>query len=150
MQLAEVLKEDLIFLDFDADNKDSALEKIVKSVEKVGGVEDPAGLRTALIDREKLGTTGVGEGIAIPHARCGAVKDLLVAFFRSKNGVNFSAIDNKPVNLIFLLLAPVASGGIYLKLLAKISRFLRSDEFRSGLMDAKNAKAIIEIVQENE
>jgi len=150
MQLAEVFKEDLIFLDFEAQNKDESIEKMVKSVEKAGGVEDVQSLKTALSDREKLGTTGVGGGIAIPHARCSAVKDLTVAFFRSKNGVNFNAIDNKDVNLIFLLLAPVASGGPYLKLLAKISRLLRSDDFRASLMEAKSPRDVLEIVQENE
>lgn len=150
MQLAEIFKENLIFLNFEAEDKDQALEKMVKSVETGGGIEDAPGLKTALYEREKLGTTGVGGGIAIPHARCGAVKDVTVAFFRSKKGVNFNAIDSKPVHLIFLLLAPVASGGVYLKLLAKISRLLRNDEFRGTLLDVKNPRDVLEIVQENE
>jgi fructose-specific phosphotransferase system IIA component len=150
MQLAEIFKETLIFLDFDADSKEAALDKMVKAVEKAGCIEDPAGLKNALADREKLGTTGVGEGIAIPHARCGAVKDLTVAFFRSKNGVNFNAIDNKPVNLFFLLLAPVASGGAYLKLLAKISRLLRNGDFRGSLLEAQAPREVMEVIQENE
>lgn len=150
MQLAEVFKEDLIFLEFNAENKDEAIEKMVAAVEKSGGVEDSVSLKTALLDREKLGTTGVGEGIAIPHARCAAVKDLTAAFFLSRDGVSFSSIDNKPVNLIFLLLAPVASGGAYLKLLAKISRMLRSNDFRGSLMEAKTTHDVMEIIQENE
>lgn len=150
MQLAEVFKEELVFLDFEATSKESALDQMIKKIEKAGGVEDIAGLRTALHDREKLGTTGVGGGIAIPHARCSAVKDLMVAFFRSSNGLDFQAIDSKTVNLVFLLLAPVASGGVYLKLLAKISRLLRSDEFRSSLLEAKSAKDVLAIVQEHE
>ena len=150
MQLAEVFKENLIFLDFEAENKELAIDKMVSAVGATGGIEDAPGLKAALIDREKLGTTGVGEGIAIPHARCSAVKELMAVFFRSPAGVGFDAIDSKPVNLIFLLLAPVSSGGPYLKLLAKISRMLRSNEFRGALLEAKAPRDVMEIIQEND
>ncbi|NLI78055.1 MAG: PTS sugar transporter subunit IIA [Candidatus Riflebacteria bacterium] len=150
MQLADVFKEDLVSLDFKAENKDDAIEKFVKTIEKAGMVDDAQALKNALHEREKLGTTGVGNGIAIPHARANTIKDLTVAFFRSKDGVNFGAIDGKPVHLIFVLLAPIASGGPYLKLLAKISKLLRSDEFRGDLMEAANVKTVLQIIQENE
>ena len=150
MQLAEYFKENLIHLEFAAKDKDDALNQMVRALEGAGTVEDINGLRAALIEREKLGTTGVGGGIAIPHARCGAAKELTVGFFRSKEGVTFQAIDNQPVHLLFLLLAPVASGGAYLKLLAKISRLLRSDDFRSALLEAKTPGEIMEIIKEND
>ncbi len=150
MQIAELMKENLIALDFAAADKKDALDRLVQAVEKTGYIEDIQGLKKALEEREKLGTTGVGGGIAIPHARCSAVKDLTVAFFRSKDGVDFRSIDNKPVHLIFLLLAPLSSGGQYLKLLAKISRLLRHDDFRQALLDAKVPKEIVEIIQERE
>jgi len=150
MQLADVFKENMIFLDFTADNKDEAINKFVGSIENCGFIEEPQTIKNALFEREKLGTTGVGGGIAIPHARCGAIKDLVVAFFRSSKGINFSSIDGKPVNLIFMLLAPIAAGGPYLKLLAKISRLLRSDEFRSSLMEAKSSKSVLQIIQDSE
>ncbi len=150
MQLVDAFKENLIFLEFAAQNKDEAIERFVSAVDKAGMAEDPQGLKHAILEREKLGTTGVGGGIAIPHARCSAIKDLTVAFFRSKAGINFNAIDGKPVNLIFLLLAPVSSGGPYLKLLAKISRLLRDDNFRLALMEAPGPKEVMEIIKDNE
>ncbi|HOY65460.1 MAG TPA: fructose PTS transporter subunit IIA [Candidatus Ozemobacteraceae bacterium] len=150
MQLADVLHEKMVFLDFKANGKDEAIDAFVKAIAGAGAVDEPAALKSALLEREKLGTTGVGGGIAIPHARCGAIKDLSVAFFRSADGINFGAIDGKPVNLVFLLLAPVASGGPYLKLLAKISRLLRGDEFRQALMDASGAPAVLDIIREHE
>lgn len=150
MQLADVLHEKMVFLDFKAVGKDEAIDAFVKAIVSSGAVEEPAALKSALLEREKLGTTGVGGGIAIPHARCGAIKDLSVAFFRSPEGINFGAIDGKPVNLIFLLLAPIASGGPYLKLLAKISRLLRGDDFRQALMDADGAAAVLNIIRDNE
>lgn len=150
MQLADVLKENLVFLDFKAENKDEAIDQFVQAFEKAGMVDDAAALKNALHEREKLGTTGVGGGIAIPHARANTIKDLTVAFFRSKEGINFEAIDGKPVHLIFVLLAPLSSGGPYLKLLAKISKLLRSDEFRGDLMEAPDAQTVLQIIQENE
>lgn len=150
MQLMDVFKENLVFLEFAAGSKDEAVEKFVRAVENHGFVEDLKLLREALFEREKLGTTGVGGGIAIPHARSAAIKSLTVAFFRARDGIDFQAIDNKPVHLIFMLLAPLSSGGPYLKLLAKISRLLRSDEFRSALMEAKTPAEVLEIIKENE
>jgi fructose PTS system EIIBC or EIIC component len=150
MQLVEVLRENLVFLKFEAESKDAAIEKFVETVAAAGVVDNAKMLREALFEREKLGTTGVGGGIAIPHARTSAVKDLTVAFFRSTKGIDFAAIDGKPVHLMFLLLAPVSSGGPYLKLLANISRLLRSDEFRSALMDAQNPADVMAAIKDHD
>ncbi|GAB4282088.1 MAG: hypothetical protein Kow0029_27460 [Candidatus Rifleibacteriota bacterium] len=148
MQLVDVLKENHVFLNFEAENKDQAIEKIISSLQETGAIKEPEALKDAIFEREKLGTTGVGGGIAMPHARSSAIKTLTVAFFRSENGVDFKSIDNKPVHLIFVLLSPVSSGGPYLKLLAKISRLLRSDDFRNSLLDAKTPAEVMEIIQE--
>jgi fructose-specific phosphotransferase system IIA component len=150
MQLVDVLKENLVFLNFEADNKEMAMEKLIAALEESGTIQEPMVLKTALYEREKLGTTGVGGGIAMPHARSSAIKDLTVAFFRSEKGIDFNSIDGKPVHLIFMLLAPISSGGPYLKLLAKISRLLRSDEFRDALMEAGTPQKVMEIIQEND
>ena len=148
MQLVDVLKEELVFLNFEAESKDQAIEKFIASLADTGTIKEPEVLKDALFEREKLGTTGVGGGIAMPHARSASIKDLSVAFFRSEKGIEFNAVDNKPVNIIFMLLAPISSGGPYLKLLAKISRLLRSDEFRDALVDAPTAAKVMEIIQE--
>ena len=86
----------------------------------------------------------------MPHARSSSIKELTVAFFRSNDGIDFNAIDGKPVDLIFMLLAPISSGGPYLKLLAKISRLLRSDDFRDALLKADAPAKVMEIIQEYE
>ena len=150
MQLVDVLKENQIFLNFEAENKDKAIEKFVSSLQQSGSIKEPEALKDALFEREKLGTTGVGGGIAMPHARSSAIKDLTVAFFRSEAGIDFKAIDSSPVNLVFMLLAPVSSGGPYLKLLAKISRLLRREEFKSSLLAAKSPAEIMQIIKEND
>ncbi len=150
MQLVDVLKENQIFLNFEAENKDQAIEKFISSLQKTGSIKEPEALKDALFEREKLGTTGVGGGIAMPHARSSAINDLTVAFFRSEDGIDFKSIDNAPVNLVFMLLAPVSSGGPYLKLLAKISRLLRSDDFKNALLSAKDASEVMQIVKDND
>lgn len=150
MQLVDVLKENLVFLNFEAENKEQAIEKFILSLQKSGSIKEPEALKDALFEREKLGTTGVGGGIALPHARSSAIKDLTVAFFRSESGIDFKAIDDSPVHLIFMLLAPISSGGPYLKLLAKISRLLRGEDFKKSLLDAKDAAGIMQIIQEND
>lgn len=150
MQLVDVLKENMIFLNFEANNKEEAIEKFINSLEKTGTIKEPNALKDALLEREKLGTTGVGQGIAMPHARSSAIKDLTVAFFRSEKGIDFKSMDSEPVHLVFLLLAPVTAGGPYLKLLAKISRLLRGDDFRTALMEAKDVSQVLQIIQDND
>lgn len=150
MQLVDVLKENMVFLNFEASNKEEAIDKFVDSLAKVGTIKDVNVLKDALLEREKLGSTGIGNGIALPHARSSAIKDLTVAFFRSEKGFDFKAIeDNEPVKLVFLLLAPVSAGGPYLKLLAQISRLLRSEDFRNSLLKAKDEAAVMQIIQDN-
>lgn len=150
MQLVDVLKEEFVFLDFEAEDKDQAIESFISALEKTGAVKESAAVKDALFEREKLGTTGVGGGIAMPHARSSAIKDLTVAFFRSSKGIDFKSIDGKPVYLVFMLLAPVACGGPYLKLLAKISRLLRSDDFKESLLQASTAAEVMQIIQDND
>ena len=150
MQLVDVLKENMIFLNFEAANKEEAIDKFINSLDRTGTIKEPNALKDALLEREKLGTTGIGNGIAMPHARSSAIKDLTVAFFRSEKGIDFKSMDSEPVHLVFLLLAPVTAGGPYLKLLAKISRLLRSDDFRKSLLDAKDVSSVLQIIQDND
>ncbi len=150
MQLVDVLKENMIFLNFEAANKEEAIEKFINLLDKTGTIKEPNALKDALLEREKLGTTGIGNGIAMPHARSSAIKDLTVAFFRSEKGIDFKSMDSDPVHLVFLLLAPVTAGGPYLKLLAKISRLLRSDDFRKALLEAKDVSSVLQIIQDND
>lgn len=150
MQLVDVLKENMIFLNFEAANKEEAIDKFINSLDRTGTIKEPNALKDALLEREKLGTTGIGNGIAMPHARSSAIKDLTVAFFRSEKGIDFKSMDSEPVHLVFLLLAPVTAGGPYLKLLAKISRLLRSDDFRKALIEAKDVASVLQIIQDND
>ncbi|MCK9275109.1 MAG: PTS sugar transporter subunit IIA [Syntrophales bacterium] len=99
-----------------------------------------------LLEREKLGSTGIGDGIAIPHGKLAGLNRLIVSFGRSHNGVEFDALDGKPVNIFFLLMAPENSAGQHLKALAKISKMLKDIDFRNDLMEAASPGEIFDII----
>ncbi|MGQ9608710.1 MAG: PTS sugar transporter subunit IIA, partial [bacterium] len=103
-----------------------------------------------VLEREELGTTGIGEGIAVPHGKSEAVDRVVAAFGRSEKGINFDSVDNQPVHLFFLLVAPVGSSGPHLLALARISRLLKSREIREKLMKAKTSADILKVLQSEE
>jgi PTS system nitrogen regulatory IIA component len=113
------------------------------------GIQNEA-MVDVLLDREKLGSTGIGDGIAIPHGKLKGLESLVISFGRSREGIDFESIDGKPVHIFFLLMAPESSTGQHLKALAKISRMLKDPEFRSDLMSAKNAEELYRKIAEKD
>jgi PTS system nitrogen regulatory IIA component len=103
-----------------------------------------------LLEREKLGSTGIGDGIAIPHGKLADIDDLIVSFGRSREGVEFNAMDGKPAHIFFLLLAPENTTGRHLKALAKISKMLKDNTFRKKLMEAKSKDEIYMIISDKD
>jgi PTS system nitrogen regulatory IIA component len=108
---------------------------------------DHAGIQSeamieVLLEREKLGSTGIGDGIAIPHGKLKGLDSLVISFGRSREGIDFDSIDGRPAHIFFLLMAPESSTGQHLKALAKISRMLKDPEFRNDLLSAKNAEEL--------
>lgn len=111
---------------------------------------DSAAVVDVLLDREKLGSTGIGEGIAIPHGKMASLERLIVSFGRSTRGVDFEALDGKPAYLFFLLMAPENSAGQHLKALAKISRMLKDETFRQSLMKAESKTDLYTLIREKD
>ena len=103
-----------------------------------------------LLERERLGSTGIGEGIAIPHGKLQGLDEILLSFGRSSEGISFDAMDGKPVHLFFLLMAPENSAGLHLKILAKISRMLKDPALRDNLLRAMGKERIWRIIEEQE
>jgi PTS system nitrogen regulatory IIA component len=103
-----------------------------------------------LMARERLGSTGIGDGIAIPHGKIGGIADLMIAIGRSNRGVDFNAMDGKPVHLFFLLMAPENSCGQHLKVLARISRLLKDNVFRNNLMKAGSPGELFNLLVEKD
>jgi PTS system nitrogen regulatory IIA component len=103
-----------------------------------------------LLEREKLGSTGIGDGIAIPHGKLADIDDLIVSFGISREGVEFNAMDGKPAHIFFLLLAPENTTGRHLKALAKISKMLKDNTFRKKLMEAKSKDEIYMVISDRD
>ncbi|MDY6973161.1 MAG: PTS sugar transporter subunit IIA, partial [Thermodesulfobacteriota bacterium] len=105
-----------------------------------------AALVRVLLERERLGTTGIGDGVAIPHGKLDGVRHPIVSFGRSKNGLEFDSMDGQPAYLFFLLVAPENTSGVHLQVLAQIAKILKSSAFRRKLMGAGTTKDIYHII----
>ena len=149
MKIAEFLREDLTLPDLTSADKAGALAELCGPLAKAHGL-DAARLCETLLEREKLGSTGIGEGVAIPHGKLAGVPGLLAAFGRSVKGVDFQAIDGKPTHLLFVLFAPENSAGIHLKALARISRLFRNPAFRKSILEAAGAGGIYRLIAEED
>ncbi|HNZ30640.1 MAG: PTS sugar transporter subunit IIA [Smithellaceae bacterium] len=146
MRLDQILNSGFINESLQAKNKTEVLQELVQTIIDGGLKLDSSVAMEILQQREKLGSTGIGDGVAIPHGKIPVLEDLVVAFGRSKEGISFDAIDGKPVHLFFLLLAPENSAGQHLKALAKISKMLKVVDFRKKLMDAKSSEDLYKII----
>lgn len=150
MELTDFITPQLVKLELTSTSKVDAIKELISLLDKAGHVTDADAFLKSVLEREKVGSTGIGKGIAIPHSRTSTVREVVVAVGRSSTGIEFEALDNKPVNLIFLIAAPIESGGLYLKALARLSRLLRYQEFRSELMEAKTIDEVIKIISSEE
>ncbi len=150
MKLTDILIRDACVVDMQAKTKKEALRELANALS--GAVEGLAAseLLDMLLEREKLGTTAMGDGIAIPHARMESLDRLLASFGRSRTGVDFDAVDGKHTHLFFLLVAPGREGSAHLLTLARLSRFLSNPDFRSKLLDVESSDDLFRIFEEEE
>ena len=150
MKITDILDEASIIQDLRSTGKKGILEELSNVLVQGGKLPDRDKVVEVLLEREKLGSTGIGDGIAIPHGKMKGIKELVTSFGRSIKGVNFESIDNKPTHLFFLLVAPENSAGIHLKALARISRLLKDPSFRNRLMEARDRQDLFEIIAEED
>jgi len=150
MKISDILKEDCIIADLDATDKEGTLIEVSLFLEHKGIIQDHAKLLLALLDREKLGSTGIGDNMAIPHAKCEGIENITTVFARSRKGIDFQSLDRKPVHFVFLLLAPPASTGLHLKALAKIARLFKSPSLRENILKAEDADTINSLILEED
>lgn len=150
MKIIDVLKRESIVVDLKAKDKRGVLEELVGDlVLKTEGL-DKERLLEILLEREKLGSTGIGYGVAIPHGKLKNLDYLVVAFGRSVVGIDFQSLDNKPAHLFFLILAPEDSTAAHLKILARISKLLKDPSFRNKLLSASSRDDIFNAIAEEE
>jgi len=149
MKILDVLPEEAIIVDLKATDKKGVIEELANPLAKISGIDFEELIRL-LLERERLGSTGIGGGIGIPHGKLKNLESLVLGFGISRMGVHFDSIDEKPVHIFFILLTPENSTGIHLKLLARISMLLKRDLFKKQLMSATNHSEIIDIIKKED
>lgn len=149
MKILDVLKQEAIVADLQARNKKGVLEELVVPVAGIAGIDQET-LVKVLLERERLGSTGIGNGIGIPHGKLKDLEELVIGFGLSRKGVDFESIDGQPTHIFFVLMTPENSTGLHLKLLARISRILKNEPFRERLMAAADNDAIYRIIEEED
>ena len=148
MQIVDILRLDSIVCDAEAGSKKQLLELLAELASEKTGLDERLVL-DALIERERLGTTGIGRGVALPHTRLSSLKRIFCAFVRTKP-VDFESVDDKPVDLVFLLLVPEEAGADHLKALARLSRLLRDEGVATALRQAKDPNSVYRLIEEND
>jgi nitrogen PTS system EIIA component len=149
MKILDVLSLDAVNIDLKAKDKKGVLDELAAPMAKLSGASHEDLVRV-LIERERLGSTGIGGGIGIPHGKLETIHTLLLGFGLSRRGVDFESMDGRPTHLFFLLLTPESSAGLHLKLLARISRLLKNDDFKIQLMQATTAEDVLTVIREND
>lgn len=150
MKVSDLLRKEYVVAQLEAKTKEEAINSLIDLFKNDPRVEDVDKVREAVLEREKVMSTGVGKGFAIPHGKTNSVKEIIGAFGRVKNGINYEALDGKPVNLIFLLVGKDNLISTHIKLLSRISRLMNKDDFRNRLLDAKDEAEIIRLFSEEE
>ncbi len=150
MKILDLLSKDFIIADLQSKSKQDAINDLINLFEKDPRVIDLEKVRDAVLEREKIMSTGVGKGFAIPHGKTNAVNDILAAFGRANKPIEYDALDGQPVNLVFLLVGKDNLVSNHIKLLSRISRMMNKDEFREKLNKAKTSEDILDIFRKEE
>ncbi|MBE2279438.1 MAG: PTS sugar transporter subunit IIA [Ignavibacteriaceae bacterium] len=150
MKLSDLLNEKNVIADMSGKDKNEAINELIDLFVDDPKVNDIEKVRKAVFDREKIISTGVGKGFAVPHGKTDAVQEVICAFGRSKEPIDYQALDQRPVHLVFLLVGKENLVSLHIKLLSRISRLMTRDEFRKKLMNANTVKEIIEIFKTEE
>lgn len=150
MRINGLLQLEDIIPELSSDTKELVLDELAAKVAQRHSNFDRAELLKILLERERLGSTGIGDGIAIPHGKLRRLAKPVLAFGRSLKGIDFDALDGRKVQLFFLLLAPEDAVGVHLKMLARISRILKDPGVRKDLLAAQDAAAIFEVIREQD
>jgi fructose-specific phosphotransferase system IIA component len=150
MRLGELIDERSIDLYLEPQGREAVIETLVNRLAESGLISDREEVLDAVLERERALSTGVGAGVAVPHATVEGLERAVVSFGRSLKGVEFGALDEKPVRLVFLLLAPQEEISLHLKLLSRVSRLCNSKTFREALLAASNPADVLNILREHE
>ncbi|MYK40065.1 MAG: PTS sugar transporter subunit IIA [Gemmatimonadetes bacterium] len=147
MNLLDILSLESIIVDLKGESKEEIITELVNSLPVGDAIIDRDQALQAVLDREKIMSTGIGDGIAIPHGKSAAVTELVAAMGTQRRGMDFDALDGEPAYVFFLLVSPTNISGPHIKALARISRLLKNEEFKKKLIDANSAEEIIATIE---
>lgn len=150
MKITDLLTRDTIELNLQSENKQTVIDELVRKLDKAGKLQDPNMFKEAILAREAQSTTGIGEGIAIPHAKTKAVKTPAIAFGRSKRGINYESLDGQPTHLFFMIAASEGANNAHLQTLSRLSSFLMDMEFRKNLENAASIDEVLNVINKKE
>ena len=150
MRVIDILAEDLVIPQLQSTNKTDVLRELAQHLATQRSDIDAEHLVTVLLDRERLGTTAIGEGIAIPHGKLPGLKGVVAVFGRSQQGIDCYSLDGLPTKLFFLLVAPEESAGVHLKALARVSRLLKDKAFRDRLLQGTTRTTLYQVICEED
>ncbi|MCX6163278.1 MAG: PTS sugar transporter subunit IIA [Ignavibacteriae bacterium] len=150
MKISDILTEDVLEIRLKAKDKTEAINKMVDLANKSGKIIDLEKVRTIVFEREKLVSTGVGKGFAIPHGKSDDINDIVAAFGILSEPIDFDSIDSEKVVFIFLLVGKDSMLNTHIKLLSRISRLMNKDEFRNSLLEAKSKTELLQIFKGEE
>jgi len=150
MKISDILTEDTVVTGLEGGSKDDIINAMIDLVARSPKVLDAGKVRTAIFDREKIMSTGVGNGFAIPHGKTDAVADIVAAFAVTAEPIDYESLDEKPVRLVFLLVGRDNMVGPHIKLLSRISRLMNKEDFRRRLLDLRSPREILDLFRQEE
>jgi len=150
MKIDEILKKESVIADIAGKNKLDVIKEMTEYLKQNNTIKNDQALYAALMEREKLGSTGIGENVAIPHGKSDELTQIITVFARSLNGIDFESLDQKPVHFVCMVIAPAHSTGQHLKALAKISRLFKNQTLREGILKAEDSNTIYSILLEED
>ena len=150
MKLLDILSEKSTVVGLEGETKEDIITELVDSLEVGDVISDRDRVLEAVLEREKIMSTGIGDGIAIPHGKSEAVIKLAAALGTQRRGVDFEALDGEPTYVFFLLVSPASVSGPHIKALARISRLLKNDDFKKRLVAASTTEEIVSVIESEE
>ncbi|MDN3426607.1 fructose-specific PTS transporter subunit EIIC [Microbacterium sp. APC 3898] len=150
MKITQLLTEETIILNLSSTSKQQVLEELAFQLESAGKLSDRSAFISAILERESQSTTGIGDGIAIPHAKSAAVKSPAIAFGRSHDGLDFESLDGQPANLFFMIAASEGANDDHLEALSRLATFLMDDKFRTNILAAQSKQEVLQVISDKE
>jgi nitrogen PTS system EIIA component len=150
MKIDEILKKESVIADIAGKNKLDVIKEMTERLKQNDTIKNDQALYATLMEREKLGSTGIGENVAIPHGKSDELTQIIIVFARSLSGIEFESLDQKPVHFVCMVIAPAHSTGQHLKALARISRLFKNQTLRERILKAEDSNAIYSILLEED